>query len=200
LHWNVEQVDKIGEVSQKALEAYDQISKRLGVEMHSRQPAERRIKQLLAGKEEFMKLSRDFAERAQRSESLTTQPKENLSGVKGKCTITNYLGGHYYFTCDEVEIHGQDIYLIEAKHTNKDKLPSTGDVKDGLLKMMLFTNLKDVRIEGVRYNPIPILKLTTADGFRLNSLSSSDEKCLAALKEEAQLNGFRVIINEDFWI
>ena len=62
-------------------------------------------------------------------------------------TITNYLGGHYFFTADEVEIHGKDIYLIDAKHTKTDKLPALEDIKDALLKMTLFTNLEDVKLK-----------------------------------------------------
>jgi len=68
--------------------------------MHSRQTAEKRITELLKGKDEFMKLSRMLAEKAQRRERLTIQPKENLSGTKAIITIQNYLGGYYinYFS------------------------------------------------------------------------------------------------------
>ena len=55
--------------------------------MHSRQTAEKRIIELLKGKDEFMKLSRMLAEKAQRRERLTIQPKENLSGTKAIITI-----------------------------------------------------------------------------------------------------------------
>jgi len=104
LHWNLFQIENVGQIGQKALEAYDRISKKLKIEMHSRQSAEERINKLLKGKEEFMTLSRSLAEKAQRREQLTIQPKENLSGTKAIITIQNYLGGFYYFTVDEVEI------------------------------------------------------------------------------------------------
>ena len=61
----------------------------------------------------------------------------------------------------------EEVYLIEAKHTNKAELPSLGDIKDGLVKMILFTNLENLKIDGRDYNPVPVLKLTTGEGFSL---------------------------------
>jgi len=89
--------------------------------MHSFESAERRIDRLLEGKESFIELSRDLAEKAQRRESVTTQPKEHLTGEKAKLTIKNYLGGYYYLTCDEAEVRGTLI----SGHGNSDlrKLP-----------------------------------------------------------------------------
>jgi len=200
LHWNLSQIDNVGIIGQKALDSYSNISERLGVEMHSFESAERRIKQLLKGKETFISLSRGLAEKAQRRESITTQPKEHLMGIKATLTIRNYLGGYYYFTCDEVELHRQNVYLIEGKHTKTSNLPSLGDIKDGLLKMMLFTNLKDVKIDDVNYNPVPILKLTTGARFSIKSLNKSQRKMLSILSKEAKTNGFRIMINEEFFI
>jgi hypothetical protein len=53
---------------------------------------------------------------------LTTQPKESLATLtKAKITITNYLGGQYFFTVDEVSIDKNIVHLIEGKHS-KDSL------------------------------------------------------------------------------
>jgi len=142
LHWNLSQIDRVGEIGQKALDSYARISKKLGVEMHSNKSAEQRIRELLKGKSNFMNLSRVLAKKAQNRESITIQPKEKLSGIKATLTIKNYLGGYYYFTSDEVMTDKQTIYLIEGKHTKTDSLPSLGDIKDGLLKMILFTNFR----------------------------------------------------------
>jgi hypothetical protein len=200
LHWNLSQIDSVGEVGEKALKAYTDISEKLGVEMHSWESAETRIGKLLEGKATFMTLSRKLAEAAQRRESVTDQPKENLSGIKGTITIKNYLGGYYYFTSDEIEIHGNDVYLIEGKHTTTDNLPSLNDIKDGLLKMILFTNLENVKIDRINYNPVPILKLTTGKRFSLESINSSQEDLLNTLKKEATVNRFRVVINSEFFV
>lgn len=200
LHWNLSQIDSVGEIGEKSLKAYTNISEKFGVEMHSWESAETRIGQLLEGKAKFMSLSRKLAETAQKRESVTDQPKENLKGTKGTITIKNYLGGYYYFTCDEIEIHENDVYIIEGKHTHTNNLPSLNDIKDGLLKMILFTNLEDLRIDGVNYNPVPILKLTTGKRFSLKSISNSQKDMLSTLKKEAITNGFRVVINNESFI
>ena len=68
--------------------------------------------------EKFMQFSREKAERAQSREIVTTQPKESLSTLtKAKITITNYLGGQYFFTADEVYIDKNIVYIIEDKHS-----------------------------------------------------------------------------------
>jgi hypothetical protein len=192
LHWNLSQIDNVAQIAQKALEVYDAISRKLKIEMHSRQSAEKRINELLKGKKEFMNLSRTLAEKAQKREKVTIQPKENLFGTKAIITIQNYLGGLYYFTVDEIEIKDKNIFLVEGKHSKTNFLPSLEDIKDGLLKMILFTNLDDLKINGEKYKPVAVLKLTTEKHFNKNSLSFSQKKILKLLSEEAKINNFRV--------
>ena len=198
LHWNIEQTGKVGYIGERALKAYSVISEQLDIEMHSLRFAQQRVRVLLEGKAEFMTLSRDLAKQAQARESVTTQPKEHISGIKGTLTIENYLGGNYFWTCDEIELHGNQIFLIEAKHTKKDELPSLGDIKDALVKMMLFTNLENLRVSERRYIPIPIVKLTTGGGLNLQSQSSRRKNMLVNLRNEAETNGFRVSINGEY--
>ena len=69
------------------------------------------------------------------------------------------------------------------------------DIKDGLLRMILFTNLENVEIRGKRYNPIPVLKLTTAKKFKL---TNSNSKLIHLLLKEAHTNGFKLMINGKF--
>jgi len=195
LHWNLAHIDNVGQIGQRALEAYTKISKKLKVEMHSRQSAAKRITELLKGKDEFMKLSRMLAEKAQKRERLTVQPKEHLTGTKAIITIQNYLGGYYYFTADEAEVKGNDIFLIEGKHSKNNSLPSLEDIKDGLLKMILFTNLDDVKIDGKKYNSVPVLKLTVEGHFDENSLTNTQKEILSILQEEGKINNFRIFPN-----
>lgn len=196
LHWNLSQIEKVGEVAKNALSSYEEISKEIGVEMHSKQSAEKRINELIKGKEIFMQLSRELAKKAQNRESITIQPKEKLSGLKATLTIKNYLGGYYFFTCDEVEIERGTIYLIEGKHSKQSIIPSLEDIKDGLLKMILFSNLKEVKIEEKEFNPIAVLKLTSSVKFIKENLSKSQLGSLKLLKREAKENDFKVIIND----
>lgn len=194
LHWNLAHIDNVGQIGQKALESYDRISKKLGVAMHSRQSAEKRINELLKGKEEFMNLSRTLAEKAQRRERLTIQPKENLSGTKAIITMQNYLGGYYYFTVDEAEIKGSNVFLVEGKHSKTNSLPSLEDIKDGLLKMILFTNLEDVKVDNKKFKSRAILKLTVRGRFDKSRLSESQQKILNLVHKESELNHFQLLL------
>jgi len=196
LHWNLAHIDNVGQIGQKALEAYGRISRKLKVEMHSKQTAEKRIAELLKGKDDFMKLSRRLAEKAQRRERLTVQPKEYLSGTKAIITIQNYLGGYYYFTSDETEVKGNNVFLIEGKHSKTNSLPSLEDIKDGLLKMILFTNLEDVKIDEKNYNPVAVLKLTIENHFRKSDLSDQQKKVIKLLWKEAVANNFKIVLLE----
>ncbi len=196
LHWNLAQIERVGEIGQKALTSYKEISEMFGIEMHSEESARKRINDLLKGKDAFMTLSRELAKKAQIRESMTIQPKERLSGIKATLTVKNYLGGYYFFTCDEVNIKKRTIYLIEGKHSKKSTIPSLNNIKDGLLKMILFTNLKEVKIGATEYTPVPILKLTTDIVFSRDKLRRSQIEVLRLLKKEAEENGFQVLIND----
>ncbi len=44
-------------------------------------------------------------------------------------------------------------------------MPSLEDIKDGLLKMILFTNLEDVKTDDRSLNPVAVLKLTVENHF-----------------------------------
>ena len=94
---------------------------------------------------------------------------------------------------DEVEVKGKDIYLIEGKHSRRHLLPSVGDIKDGLIKMILFTNLEKVEMDGESYNPKPVLKLTTEGSFEPERLSKTQKERLELLEKEGKRNGFWVL-------
>jgi len=198
LHWNLEQIDKISKIADMAFDSYRKISEELNLEMHSMESAQQRIEELHKGKERFMQLSRELAQKAQKRESVTVQPKEHLTGTKTMITIKNYLGGYYYFTSDEVEIFDNELHLIEGKHTRTGLLPSEGDIKDGLIKMILFTNLENVAVNGYKFYPVPVLKLTTNNKFDERLLSSPKLRLFNLLKREAEHNGFRIKLNDEF--
>ncbi len=147
---------------------------------------------ILKSKDEFLALSRELAEKAQKRERVTIQPKERLSGGKAIITISNYLGGYYYFTVDEAKITGGDIYLVEGKHSKTHSIPSQSDIKDGLVKMILFTNLKEVMVDKKYYNPVSVLKLTVETGFQQEKISTSEREFLRLLNKESEENGFQV--------
>jgi len=196
LHWNLYQLDKVKELGNKAIMAYAKLSKKLKIEMHSKSSAEIKINRLMKNKEAFLSSSRLLAKKAQLRESNTIHAAEEvIPGKKVKLTITNYLGGCYYFTADEARVNRKKVYIVEAKNTQKDKeFPSIEDIKDGLLKMILFTNLEEVRIGKTIYQPVPVLKLTS----RATKKATFNEPLFKKLKEEAMINGFKIEYNGKF--
>ena len=106
----------------------------------------------------------------------------------------NYLGGYYYFTSDEAEVKENNVFLIEGKHSKNNSLPSLEDIKDGLLKMILFTNLEDVKVDNKDYNSKSVLKLSVEYGFKNSNLNKIQKESLSLLNKEAEQNGFEVRI------
>lgn len=214
LHWNLKEIKKtFPELIQNVKSNYQKLGKQLGVEFHSKQGIDRFATQFIDGVKNFMDTSRQKAQEAQNREMQTIQPKEALSTLtKATITIENYLGGKYYFTTDEIKIEQNKVYLIEGKHSKKALLPKNGDIKDGLLKMILYTNLKDVFINERKYQPIPVIKLTSANlKGSISSVDSSDKinnfiskhafskkqkEMIADLFIESNKNEFLVIIEK----
>ncbi len=205
LHWNLNEIkNSFHDLIQKTRDAYSTIGEQLNIEFHNEDGIDKFYKQFIKGIDEFMRSSRQKAQEAQNREKQTTQPKEFLeTTTKGTITIENYLGGKYYFTVDELDIKGNEIYLIESKHSQNSIIPSIGDIKDGLLKMILYTNLKEVIVDGKQYKPVTILKLTSSilkqkiNQYNLeisNEFKDKQKDFLKKLFEEAKENNFQVLI------
>jgi len=212
LHWNLKEIkDTLPSLIDIVLETYNRLQKELKVAFHNSSGIQSFKDQFQKGVADFMDTSRNKAKEAQSREKQTTQPKEFLStATKATITIKNYLGGIYYFTTDEVEVVDKTLYLIEGKHSINSKLPSIGDIKDGLLKMVLYCNLTDVKVNDVDFTPKPVLKLTSTnisgkitsnsisseiDSFKtVNSFNENQISVINHLFAEAQTNHFKVII------
>ena len=208
LHWNLKEIkDTLPNLIGLVKESLQKISEELDVIFHAVEGINRFKKQFENDVEEFMKTSREKAKKAQYREIHTVQPKEALSTLtKATITIRNYLGGLYYFTTDEIDIKDNDIYLIESKHSKYNKLPSIGDIKDGLLKMILYCNLEDVQVDNKTYNSFPVLKLTSSklegcistdssqfeitEFIKLNDFKEKEKMIIKKLFEEGRTNKF----------
>jgi len=175
LHWNLNELkNNLHQIVDKAKTCYSAIENNLGVQLHNFKGLDNFKDKIGKEVETFMQFSREKAEKAQTREMLTTQPKENLSTLtKAKITITNYLGGQYFFTVDEILIDNDTVYLIESKHSANSILPSKGDIKDGLLKMILYSNLCDVEVDGIKMKSKAVLNLTSP---KINGQISSESR------------------------
>ena len=91
---------------------------------------------------------------------LTTMNPDEFPELP-KIEIENYLGGYYYFTIDDVLDKNNILYLIESKHSKNSIFPSNDDIKDGLLKLMLYNNLCEIRDLKTKRDFKIVLRLTS---------------------------------------
>lgn len=212
LHWNLQEMEKtLPKLTDQIKDDYSRIGNKLKITLHGEVGIDNFKEKISEGLEKFKEFSRSKAQEAQHREQQTEQPKEALSTLsKATITINNYLGGEYYFTTDEIETKDDTIFLIEGKHTKGNKLPSLGDIKDGLLKLMLYTNLQDIKIDGEKFNAVPVIKLTsekisgsitsnsseeTQEIFwSQNSFSKKDKQIVEELFSEARKNNFVAVV------
>lgn len=212
LHWNLKEIkETLPSLIDIVEEIYNRMQKEFNIAFHNSRGIKTFKDQFQKGVTDFMNASRNKAKDAQNRERQTTQPKEFLStSTKASITIENYLGGIYYFTTDEISVIDNNLHLIEGKHSNNSKLPSVGDIKDGLLKMVLYCNLEDVKVNEFSYAPKPVLKLTSTnisgkistnsvvseiDDFKIsNGLTEKQIRTIDNLFTEARVNNFEAMI------
>jgi len=189
LHWNLKEAKNLDRLFFCAKENYLQISKKLNVSMHNFEKFDKKIEELKGSLNNFINTSRKNAKEAQIREVETIQPKEFLvNAKKASITIKNYLGGKYYLTVDEIEMVGNKIFLIESKHS-KSSFPSIADIKDGLLKMVIFSNLENLKVDGKDMEYKAVLKLTYKK-------MTNKKELLSVLYEEARINKFDLVLKE----
>ena len=214
LHWNLKEIkDNLPTIIDNVKKSYIAIETKLETKLHGLQGLDNFKTKIESEVNAFMEFSRKKAKDAQSREIVTNQPKESLQTLtKAKITITNYLGGKYFLTVDEVEIDKNTISLIESKHSKSTLLPGISDIKDGLIKMILFTNLKEISVSSKELNCKPILQLTSAklkssitsqsskseieDFIKINKLNLKHQQLLDDLLTESKNNSFTIIINK----
>ncbi len=214
LHWNLKELrETLPSLVDRQIVAWQMISAATGIQLKSEEGVYRFKQELQSDVDAFMQSSRRKAEQAQSREIRTTHIGEYLETItKASITITNYIGGKYFFTVDEVTDYGEYILLTEAKNTNTSLLPKIGDIKDGLLKMMLYQNLDHVYRNEERRSHKASLKLTSPyiqgnifstssesllqDFFRLNNFNQVNKKLIQQVFHEANSNHFTVQIGK----
>lgn len=216
LHWNLHQLNakNLANLISHTKTAYQNMAKNLSVNLHDSANIDKFAQKITKDRESFMSYSRQKAQNAQNREFLTIQPKEFIqSSTKSKIEIENYLGGYYYFTIDEVLEKGGTLCLVESKHSANAILPSNDDIKDGLLKLMLYNNLCEVwDLSGKKDFKIALQltsnKLqsavhlpTTAQNLNAfiatNKLKSNQGDMLRSLNAECEENGFEIWIGKE---
>lgn len=165
LHWNLSQLKptELNSLMQKVILSYQSISKKLNIKMHSQGGLLNFQNEIMISSDDFKNYSRNKAISAQNRESLTLQPKESIGvGEKSKILIKNYLGGYYYLTIDDLIKEGDELILTESKHSSNSALPSLDDIKDGLLKMIIFSNISKLELNNKEWKFNAALRLTSS--------------------------------------
>ena len=154
--------DNFVDIYKTALNSYEKISKVTGVKVHDRKVQERYLTTIVRDFEAFKDVSLRGSKSASIRETQTSHELEYLSdGMKASFEITNYLGGIYYLTADEV-IPTEDGYVIqESKNSKNCFLPGLQDIKDGLFKLILYSNLDTLHLDSKAVNFKSCLKLTS---------------------------------------
>ena len=210
--WNESETKQLKSVLEKAKLAYREISKDTKTYLHNDDALSELIN-YAETPQKFIEFSRRKSQDAQNREYVTEQPKESLAtDTKAKVTINNALFGRYFLTCDETKIADRTVYLIEAKHSQREKMPNKNDVKDGFVKMMLYTNLKNVKVGAKPYNLKVMIRLTSSklngsinsgakdeeiEKFLSDNLfDSANKNFVKKIFQEARENRFTVILEK----
>ncbi len=214
LHWNRTLFEnRFADTYRQALSAYEQINQRSGVTVHPRIAQEKYLASVVADYQEFRNRSLRGSAGAAVRESGTMHRLEYLSdGAKAILAIENYLGGIYHLTADEIVFVDGTYILQESKNASGGALPSLSDIKDGLFKLILFSNLDELRHDGKVVTFQTRLKLTgrgvrstvclpcspdiLADFFAANGsvFNARQKNTIALLDQEASRNGLTVEI------
>lgn len=104
LHWNLQELnDSFSDIIAKVKSSYAKISKKTNVQMHSEKGIDDFATMISKSAKEFMEFSRQKGERRTKQRICNHTTQRSLSHFdKGKNTITNYLGGQYFLTVNEI--------------------------------------------------------------------------------------------------
>ncbi len=214
LHWNRNLFEEnFATIFKASIQSYQKISQHTGVTVHPPERLFRYLDKIQVDYRQFQNISLRQSQQASHRETQTDHALEFLSdGIKAQFSLTNYLGGLYYLTADEV-IFADGIYIIqESKNSTKHPLPSKDDIKDGLFKLILFSNIDTLHLNGkpVQFSiklkltgnnvsgsiVLPQSKTTLDAFFAANRLifSNTHRKTIRLLNIEAHTNHFQIEI------
>lgn len=162
LHWNRSLIEnRFVDIYQTALDNYMEISKRTKVQVHDRNVQLAYLSKLMEDFSRFKDISLRGSKGASLRETRTAHGFEYLTdGSKATFEIVNYLGGIYYLTADEIVREDSKYIIQESKNSTSGFLPSLSDIKDGLFKLIIFSNLDSLAVNNEPVTFGTRLKLT----------------------------------------
>jgi len=157
IKWNNEQVKKIPELLEKTIQRYRELGKKLGVPLKTKalKNLEENAKKWKKNPETLFSDMKKLELDAQNRETRTNHKHESIPteyGGKAKFTIECGKSEMLYLTADAVDVNKNKkiITITEAKNTTKDDFPNKENIKDDLMKLVLFKKT-DFQIGGEKY-------------------------------------------------
>ena len=162
--WNQKQLIMIPGLLEEAIDNYKRLGEKLKVPLGNFSRLESKVKAWQKDSEKFLADCVKESKRAQKSEANSIHVLEDVPGEKGKINIDFGDSKILYLTADSVEIKKDKclITLLEGKNTTSDNLPNWGDIKDALVKLMIFKN-SDFCFEGKKYKKKLVCYLTSTN-------------------------------------
>ncbi|MCR4313336.1 MAG: hypothetical protein NUV58_03745 [Candidatus Roizmanbacteria bacterium] len=222
-HWNNKHfTEDFVSIYKKAVSSYEKISKELEVKMHTSQGHNQFLEKIISSDKTKIDLGKFAVETLGKSklaaarETFTTHKREFLTENSEKpiFEMQNNLGGNYYLTSDEIFIDekSKKVIIQESKNATGGRLPKEADIKDGLFKILLFSQIKDLKIDDVKYQYSISLKLTGIISSSISlpaekaaietfikkeNFSNSEAKLIIMLDEEAVENKYKIMITNN---
>ncbi len=211
LHWNTMHFERdFTTVFKNAAASYEAIGRKTGAQLIPSKLHLAELEKYTANGafnlEQFRAASLPKSYGAAQRELATEHIHEHLlqQGSKAYFSITNWLGGEYHLTADEVFVlENDEIVIQESKNTSTAKMPTLSGIQDGLFKLILFANMDELYLNNTRVSFRVRLKLTGAlqgqltfpataaeinDFATRNALQPSHIARLKLLQEEATAN------------
>ncbi|MCS6959080.1 MAG: hypothetical protein RMK91_03425 [Pseudanabaenaceae cyanobacterium SKYGB_i_bin29] len=113
--------------------------------------------------EKYAKKSSDDSSSAAEREVRTEHNLEKVQAgtAKGLLEIRDCSRGVYYLTADEIIFgNGDEVIIQESKNTTKSYILAWDDIKDGLFKLLLYSQLQELQIEKRSLTHCARLRLT----------------------------------------
>ena len=177
--WNEKQLEMIPKFLERGIDIYKKLGAKLDVPLGNFSRMENDVKRWTNDSKQFQKDCEKGSKSAQNSESVSDHMLEDVPGNKGKINIDFGESRKLYLTSDSMVLDKEMVTLLEGKNTSSGKYPGMGDVKDALIKLMIFKN-SDFEFEGKELEKKLVCYLTgkqsnVEEEFRSNYKSLIDE-------------------------
>ena len=140
--WNDNQLTKIPNLLANAIDIYKKLGKKLDVPLGNFTKLEKEVAIWKKNSFKFLADCEENSKGAQDREAKSVHKLEDVPGEKGKINIDFGDTRKLYLTSDSMELDEEKgtVVLLEGKNTSSGKYPGWPDIKDALIKLMIFKN------------------------------------------------------------